>query len=319
MIADNTARLTVALAQRAPVWLDRAATIARVVESIEAAAAQGARLIAFGEALVPGYPFWVEHTDGARFESDFQKAMFAHYADQAVQIERGDLDPVCTAAAKGGLWAVLGTIERPSDRGGHSLYCSLVVIDDTGAIRNVHRKLMPTYEERLVWSPGDGHGLRGFALDGFTLGALNCWENWMPLARSALYAQGVNLHVALWPGNVRNTQDLTRFVAREGRSYVLSVSGLLRREDVPAHIPFADQLRAALPAVCANGGSCLADPDGEWVVEPSVGEEALLVAELDLARVRGARQNFDPFGHYSRPDVLRLSVSRERQRGFDAD
>jgi nitrilase len=309
--------LKVALSQMAPVWLDRDATLARVVERVNEAAAQGVRLVAFGEALVPGYPFWVEHTGGALFESRFQKAMFAHYANQAVQIERGDLAPVCRAARAGGLWVILGTIERPPDRGGHSLYCSLVVIDDQGEVRNVHRKLMPTYEERLVWSTGDGHGLRAFDLDGFKLGALNCWENWMPLARCALYSQGVNVHVAIWPGSVRNTVDITRFIAREGRSYVLSVCGLLRREDIPPHIPHAAAIREALPEVSANGGSCVCGPDGQWIVPPCADESRILFAELDLTRIREERHNFDAFGHYSRPDVLKLSVSRQRQTGVD--
>ena len=306
--------LVVALAQIAPVWLDRAATVAKVADWVARAAAAGSRLVAFGEALVPGYPFWVEHTDGARFESPVQKALFAHYAAQAVDLARGDLAPVCAAARKGRTWVALGCIERVPERG-HSLYCALVLIDDSGQIRNVHRKLVPTHEERLVWSPGDGHGLRCFPIDGFTAGGLNCWENWMPLARSALYAQGEDLHLAIWPGNVRNTIDLTRHLAREGRSYVLSVSGLLRREDLPAHLPHADRLRAALPDTCADGGSCIATPTGDWLLPPCVGEERLMVAELDPVLVRAERQNFDPFGHYSRPDVLELQVNRARPRG----
>jgi nitrilase len=266
---------------------------------------------------VPGYPFWVELSDGARFESAFQKSMFAHYSEQAVQTARGDLARVCSAAKDGRIWVIPGTIERPAERGGHSLYCSLITIDDQGEIRNVHRKLMPTYEERLVWSSGDGHGLRAFDLDGFRLGSLNCWENWMPLARCALYAQGVDLHVAVWPGSVRNTSDITRFIAREGRSYVLSVSGLMRREDIPDHIPHAALLREAMPDVPADGGSCIAGPDGNWVISPCAGESIVMLADPDPARVRGERQNFDPFGHYSRPDVLKLSVSRERQTGVE--
>lgn len=309
----------VALAHEAPCWLRREATLDRVVARIAAAGAEGARLIAFGEAFVPGYPFWLEHTDAARFDSTFQKRLFAHYAMEAVQIERGDLKPVCDAARRHGIWVVLGIIERPRDRAGHSLYCSLVIIDAGGAIRNVHRKLVPTYEERLAWSPGDGHGLRAFAFGDFTLGALNCWENWMPLARSALYAQGVDLHVAIWPGNVRNTQDISRFVAREGRSYVLSVGGRMAHEDIDDALPFADELRARLPPVCAEGGACIAGPDGEWLLPPQDGPSALLIAELDPRRVFEERQNFDPFGHYSRPDVLEVHVDRRRRNGFVAD
>jgi nitrilase len=305
---------TLALAQIAPVWLDRAATLAKVVDWIGRASADGARLVAFGEAVVPGYPFWIEHTDGARFESPLQKQLFAHYAAEAVDLSRDDLEPVRSAARRGRIWVALGCIERARERG-HSLYCSLVLVDDSGEIRNVHRKLMPTHEERLAWAPGDGHGLRCFPLDGFTLGALNCWENWMPLARAALYAQGEDLHLAVWPGSLRNTAEITRHMAREGRSYVASVSGLLRRADIPAHLPHADLLRDALPEVCADGGSCVAGPDGEWMIAPCVGEEQLLVCALDPARVREERQSFDPFGHYSRPDVLELTVNRARLRG----
>jgi nitrilase len=313
------ALLTVALAQDAPVWLDRAATLDRVLARVDEAAAAGARLVVFGEAFVPGYPFWVEHTEGARFESALQKAWYAHYLDQAVDIERGDLDALRARARCGRIWVMLGIIERPRERGGGSAYCALVTIDDGGEIRNVHRKLVPTFEERLVWSPGDGHGLRTFDLDGFTLGGLNCWENWMPLARSALYAQGMNLHVAVWPGNVRNTLECTRFIAREGRSLMLSVSAVMRREDIGEQLPHADLLRAHLPEICADGGSCIAGPDGQWILPPQAHSRGLLLAELDPAAIRRERQNFDPFGHYSRPDVLHLSIHRQRQTGWSVE
>ncbi|HMM67842.1 MAG TPA: carbon-nitrogen hydrolase family protein [Dokdonella sp.] len=304
----------VAIAQIAPVWLDRTATLAKIAGRTVEAGRLGARLVAFGEGVLPGYPFWVEHTDGARFDSPLQKSLFAHYSDQAVDIAGGDLAPVILAAREAGIWVVLGCIERDRTRG-QSVFAALVTIDDRGDIRNVHRKLMPTYEERLVWSPGDGAGLRTFALDRFRLGGLNCWENWMPLARAALYAQGEDLHVAAWPGSARNTEAITPFIAREGRSFVLSASSLLRREDIPRHAPHADLLRESLPALCANGGSCIAGPDGEWIIPPRVDEEVLLIAELDHARIREERQNFDPFGHYSRPDVFELAVDRRRLSG----
>ena len=308
--------MRVAIAQISPVWLDRAQTVEKAARWVVHAAAAGAQLVAFGEALVPGYPFWVEHTDGARFESGIQKTLFAHYAEQAVVLERGDLDPVRDAAREHGITVVIGTIERASDRGGHSLYCTLVVIGPDGAILNTHRKLVPTYEERLVWSPGDGAGLRTLPLGDFRLGALNCWENWMPLARSALYAQGEDVHVAIWPGNVRNTQDITRHIAREGRSYSLSACALLRRDEIGANLPHAELLHVWLPEVCANGGSCIAAPDGSWIVPPLAEREDLLLADLDVARIREERQNFDPFGHYSRPDVLELTVRRRRKSGL---
>ena len=225
MPANDRDKLTVGLAQIAPVWLDREATLAKVVDWIGQAASAGCSFVAFGEALVPGYPFWIEHTDGARWDSALQKDIHAHYLDQAVQVEAGHLDGVCAAAARLGIAIMLGTIERPSDRGGHSVYCSRVHVGADGKVASVHRKLLPTYEERLSWAPGDGHGLQVHPVGPFRVGGLNCYENWMPLSRAALYAQGENLHVALWPGSLRNTGDTTRFLAREGRSYVLAVSG----------------------------------------------------------------------------------------------
>lgn len=305
--------LTVGLAQISPVWLDRDRTIAKVVEWVCRAAAGGCRLVAFGEALVPGYPFWVERTDGARFESAVQKAIFAHYLNQGVQIEAGHLDPVRRVAAEHRIAVYLGCVERPADRGGHTLYYSLVYIDPTGEVRSVHRKLMPTFEERLVWGTGDGHGLRCHTLGGFTVGGLNCWENWMPLPRAALSALGEDLHVAVWPGSRRNTEDITRFIAREGRSYVLSVSGLMRADEVPANFPHRELLVPTTDPVWADGGSCVAGPDGRWVIPPKTDGEELFVADLDVGRVREERQNFDPVGHYSRPDVTRLVVDRRRQ------
>ena len=306
-------RLTIGIAQIAPVWLNREATIDKIIRYMELAGEADCRLVAFGEALLPGYPFWIELTDGARFNSPVQKDIHAHYMDQAVQIEVGHLDGLCDAAREMQLAVYLGCIERAKDRGGHSLYCSLVYIDQKGGIQSIHRKLMPTYEERLTWAPGDGHGLRVHRLGPFAVGGLNCWENWMPLARAAMYAQGEDLHVAVWPGGVHNTSDITRFIAKEARAYVLSVSGLMRKSDFDTATPHLDLILANSSALLANGGSCLAGPDGEWVIEPIVEEERLIVTTIDHQRVRAERQNFDPVGHYARPDVTQLRLNRKRQ------
>ena len=305
--------LTIGLAQIAPVWLNREKTLEKILEQVQAAADSDCQLVAFGEALLPGYPFWIERTDGAKFNSPMQKEIHAHYLDQAVQVEAGHLDQVCDAAKERQIAVVTGIIERPADRGGHSVYASLVYIDAEGAIQSVHRKLMPTYEERLTWSPGDGHGLRVHKLGAFTVGGLNCWENWMPLPRAALYGLGEDLHIAIWPGGVHNTQDITRFIAMESRSYVVSVSGLMRKSDFPADTPHLSAILEQGSDILANGGSCLAGPDGKWIIEPVADEEKMIVATIDHKRVREERQNFDPAGHYSRPDITQLTVNRERQ------
>ncbi|MFZ0449146.1 MAG: carbon-nitrogen hydrolase family protein [Desulfatiglandaceae bacterium] len=310
---NSSDELTVGIAQIAPVWLNREHTLEKIIRYTKLAGDDGCQLVAFGEAVLPGYPFWIERTDGARFNSQVQKDIYAHYMDQAVQIEAGHLERLCRTAAQKHIAVFLGCIERALDRGGHSLYCSLVYIDSQGVIQSTHRKLIPTYEERLTWAPGDGHGLCVHRLEPFTVGGLNCWENWMPLARTALYAQGEDVHVAVWPGGIHNTADITRFIAKEARSYVLSASGLMRKSDVHGNIPHLDTILANSSDVMANGGSCIAGPDGEWVVEPCLEEERLIVATLDHQCVRAERHNFDPAGHYARPDVLQLTLNRTRQ------
>ena len=311
--SDPDAPLRVAIAQLAPAFIDRAAGTAQMIEAIGEAAGQDADLIVFPEALLPAYPFWLSDGHGARFDDARGKALFAHYSREAVTIEDGHLEPVLAALRQAGMAGYVGVVERPRDRSGHSLYCSYVFADATGTVRSVHRKLQPTFEERLVWSPGDGAGLVTHRVGAFTVGGLNCWENWMPLSRAALYAQGEDLHIACWPGNRRNTHDLTPVLAKEGRSYVISVCGLMRADDVRDDMPEADWLRAAVGDRPADGGSCVCAPDGSFLMEPWVGETGVRTVSLDPARVRRERQNFDPAGHYSRPDVTRLSVDRRRQ------
>ena len=221
--------LNVALAQIAPVWLDKEQTIEKIKNTIETASKEKAELIVFGEALLPGYPFWIGLTNGAEWNSSVQKEIHAHYVQNSITIEKGELDTICKLAKEHQMAVYLGIIERAHNRGGHSIYASLVYINQEGFIKSVHRKLQPTYDERLTWAPGDGHGLQVHPLKNFTVGGLNCWENWMPLPRTALYGQGEDLHVAVWPGSDHNTKDITRFIARESRSFVISVSSLMQK------------------------------------------------------------------------------------------
>lgn len=309
--------LKVALGQIAPVWLDKEGTLKKVENSINEAAESGCELIVFGEGLVPGYPFWLALTGGAEWDTKVNKELHAHYVRNSIMIEAGELDSICELSKKRKIAVYLGIIERAKNRGGHSIYASLVYINEKGEIKSVHRKLQPTYDERLTWSPGDGHGLQVHPLKQFTVGGLNCWENWMPLPRTALYGQGENLHVAAWPGSDHNTKDITRFIARESRSYVLSVSSLMSKDDFPENTPHLDRILENAPDTLANGGSCIAGPDGEWIIEPVLHKEGLIIETLDFNRVLEERQNFDPVGHYSRPDVTKLTVNRERQSTVD--
>lgn len=270
---NNT--LKVALAQLAPVWLDKQATLNKVKDAIKEASKEKAELIVFGEGLIPGYPFWLALTGGAEWNKSVNKELHAHYVSNSITIEKGELDAICKLANENNIAIYLGIIERPLDRGGHSIYASLVYINEKGTIKSVHRKLQPTYDERLTWSPGDGHGLQVHPLKQFTVGGLNCWENWMPLPRTALYGQGENLHIAVWPGSDHNTKDITRFIARESRSFVISVSSLMTKNDFPKNTPHINQILENAPEILANGGSCIAGPDGEWIAEPIVNKEGL--------------------------------------------
>ncbi len=304
--------LKLALAQIAPVLVDSEATQVKIIDRITQAAGLDAQIVAFGETILPAYPVWLSRTGGARFDDPQQKALHSRYLEQAVCLEEGGLTAICEAAKEHEIWVVLGIAERPKERAGYTIYCSRVFISDRGEVASVHRKLVPTYEERLSWGHGDGAGLVTHEVSGFTVGGLNCWENWMPLARTSLYAAGEDLHIALWPGAHRLTKDITRFIAMESRSYVASVSGLIRDSDIPRDLPLRDKMCSPRETIY-DGGSCVAGPDGEWLVAPVTNEETLLTVDLDPARIREERQNFDPSGHYARPDIFQLAVNRTRQ------
>ncbi|MGI9665908.1 MAG: carbon-nitrogen hydrolase family protein [Acidimicrobiia bacterium] len=301
--------MRVAAAQTAPVWGDADATTAIVIDWIGMAAEANVDLVAFGETFLSGYPFWVAMTDGARFNASDQKEAYAYYLAGAIDLGGPQMSAIVERVEETGVFTYLGITERSSS--GDTGYATLVAIDPADGIVSAHRKLMPTFEERMVWGIGDGHGLRTHTVGEFTVSGLNCWENWVPTIRHTMYAQGSSLHVAAWPGSVGLTEDITRFIAREGRCYVLSAGALLRPSDIPKSFPLHAEVTAGGDGFY-NGGSAIASPDGEWLVEPVDGTEGLIVAEIDPAVVRGERQNFDPAGHYFRADVISVEVDRSR-------
>jgi nitrilase len=312
--------MRVAAAQLAPAFMQRDATLDKVPDALGEAAANGAKLIAFPETFVPGYPAWADFTNASTFDDSDQKAAYSMYLDQSVDIARGDLDTVVAVAAQLGVFVYLGVAER-SESGG-SIYCSLVAIDPTVGIVGVHRKLKPTFGERMMWADGDGHGLRVHEVQtgagAVRVSGLNCWENWMPLTRAAMWAQGPQIHIATWPGSPETSGDISRFVAKEGRVFVVSAGAVLRESDLPADFPLRAQM-LEFGNRWASGGSIIVGPDGATIAEADKHAETIIYADLDLGQVRAERQNFDPAGHYSRPDVLQLNVDRSRRSSITFD
>lgn len=292
------AQLAIAAVQRTPVFLDRGATLEVASAAIAEAAAGGARLVAFPESFVPGYPDWVWRrppmSDGA---------WYARFADQSVDVDAGDLAPVCDAAREAGVWVALGVTERlPSG----SLTNSVVYVDDAGGVAGRHRKLVPTAAERLVWAHAQDHLLTVVEIDGVRVASLICWENYMPLARQALYEKGIDLLLSPTWDNSDEWVPTLRHIAKEGRIYVAGVTAFLRGSDIPRDLPDADELYGGDEDVLSQGNSTIVAPGGEVLSGPLVGEAGILHATVDLDAVAQGRRMFDPSGHYARPDVLRL-------------
>ena len=293
----------VAAVQAAPVLLDRDETIAKVVALAEKAAAEGARLVAFPEAFVPGYPDWVWRT--RPWDAD-ATALYARLFDQAVVVGSPATDLLAETAGRLGIWLSVGVDER--DDRDSTIYNTLLHFAPDGTLAARHRKLMPTGGERLVWGMGDGSTLQVVDTGFGRLGGLICWENYMPLARAALYAQGIDVYLAPTWDNSDVWVPTLRHIAREGRTYVIGVTSCISAADLPADLPGRDGLYGDGDDWLSRGNTVIVGPEGEILAGPLTGEEGVLYAEIDVTRARTSRQQFDPVGHYSRPDVFRLCV-----------
>ncbi len=305
--------MRVAIVQHPPVLLDREATLATAVTHLHAAADAGARLVVFPEAYVPGYPVWIWRLrPGADFE--LSSAIHRQLVDNSVNLVTDGLRPLRDAAAERHLVVVCGLDEREGEFSRSTLYNTLVTIGSDGTILNRHRKLMPTNPERMVWGQGDASGLRVTETTVGRVGGLICWENYMPLARYALYADGVEIYVASTWDEGDTWIATMRHIAAEGRCWVIGSGCSLRASDVPASFPGRNQLFPEPDEWLNVGDSVVVAPGGEIVAGPLHEEHGLLLADIDPARAAAAHRTLDVAGHYSRSDIFSLAVDRSPQQ-----
>jgi nitrilase len=291
----------IAAVQAAPVFLDREATIEKAARLAKEAAAEGAQLVAFPEAFVPTYPDWVWRTtpwaDGE---------WYARFADQSVDVPGPACDALAAIAREHALYLAMGVNERD----GGTIYNTLLYFGPDGTLLGKHRKLMPTGGERLAWGQGDGSTLPVFDTPFGRLGGLICWENYMPLARAAMYEQRVDVYLAPTWDNSDVWVASMRHIAKEGRCYVVGVNSCIRGSDVPADIPGRDELYGGDDDWASRGNTVIVDPYGEILAGPITETEGIIYAEVDVANVQASRRQFDVVGHYARPDVFRLDVNK---------
>jgi len=292
---------TIAAVQASPVFLDREATIAKIGVLTKEAAAQDAALVVFPEAFVPAYPDWVWRTTPWA-----DNEWYARFADQSVEIPSPACDALGAVAADTGTYLAVGVNERD----GGTIYNTLLYFGPDGALLGKHRKLIPTGGERLVWGQGDGSTLSVFDTPFGRIGGLICWENYMPLARAAMYQQHVDIYLAPTWDNSDVWVSSMRHIAKEGGCYVVGVNSCIRGSDVPADIPGRDDLYGGDDDWASRGNTVIVDPSGTVASGPLVEEAGIIYADIDLAQVQKARRHLDVVGHYARPDVFQLEINR---------
>jgi nitrilase len=302
----------VAVVQRPPVFLDRAATLDAAVAAVAEAAGRGAQLIVFPETFVPGYPAWMWRLRPGT-DLGLTEKIHARLRANSVSLAANDLAPLRQAAREHEVTVICGMHERDAEFGGGTLYNTVVVIGPDGVVLNRHRKLMPTNPERMVWGQGDATGLKAVDTPAGRIGTLICWESYMPLVRYALYAQGIEIYVTPTYDSGERAVATMQHIAREGGCWVVSCGSAFQGRDIADDTPGKRELFGDPDEWINAGDSVVVAPGGKIVAGPLHEERAILYAEIDLERVGIARRSLDVVGHYARPDLFQLQVNNKVQ------
>jgi len=311
-MTDRFPKVPVAVVQAAPVLFDREASTAKACQLTAEAAAHGARLVLFPEAFVPAYPRGLTFGTVVGSRSPEGRLTWQQYWANAVEVPGPVTERLGEAARQAGAYLAIGVVERDGEFSHGTLYCTLLYFGPDGRLLGKHRKLKPTAAERLVWGEGDGSTLTVISTEFGRVGGLICWENYMPLARMAIYGKGVELYLAPTADSRPTWQATLQHIACEGRCFVLGCNQFVARSMYPPDLPGLADL-AGQPDVMCRGGSAIVSPLGEVLAGPLFDQEGTLYATLDLAEVARGKYDFDVAGHYARPDVFQLLVNEQPQ------
>ena len=307
-----TEKIKAAIIQVGPVFMNLEASLTKAVQLIGQAAKTGANLVTLGETWLPGYPAWLDHCPGAAlWNHEPTKQVFARLRQNSVVVPGRETERLGETARQHELVLVIGVNERVvRGPGNGTLYNSLLTFGTDGKLINHHRKLVPTYTERLVWGQGDAAGLEAADTQIGRVGALVCWEHWMPLARQALHMSGEHVHVAVWPTVHEMHQIASRHYAFEARCFVLAAGLIMSPQDLPLPSLNTPERSDRPDNLLLRGGSCIIGPDGQYIAGPVYDVETILLAELDLTVLDKEKMTLDVTGHYHRPDVFDLRLHR---------
>lgn len=295
-------KCNVAIIQDSPVLFDKAKTLQKFGALTYEAAHRGADIVVFPEAFISAYPKGMDFgvVIGHRPENSFD--WYNLYHQSSIDLNSNELDDICNVAKKNNIFIVLGLIEKH----GGTLYCSVIYIDKEGNYKGKHRKLMPTAMERLVWGCGDGTTMKVVASEYGKIGAAICWENYMPQLRIHYYEQLIDIYCTPTVDDREVWQSTIRHIAKEGRCFVVSACQFMTKEDCPSNYPISNNY--TVDNIYINGGSCIINPFGNYVVSPKYGKKDILLAEIDLGMITKAKFDFDIAGHYSRKDIFNMKV-----------